>query len=215
VLKRAFWRNNMKFLELKNELKDFPVFSLNDIRNIEPDFHRRRLNEWQDKGFIKKIVRNYYMFSDMEISEETLFKIANQIYYPSYISLETALSYYHLIPESIYGITSITTRKTYHFKTFLGEIHYRSISPKLFFGYRLIQEKRYHIKIASIEKSLLDFFYLHSDLKTKQDFESLRINQEMILEQVDEKKLFKSLEKYNQKRLTHRINDFWSYMKNA
>ena len=53
MLKIAFWRNTMKFLELKNELKDFPVFSLNDIRNIEPDFHRRRLNEWQNKGYIK------------------------------------------------------------------------------------------------------------------------------------------------------------------
>jgi len=35
----------MKFLELKNELKDFPIFSLSDIKNIEPAFHRRRLNE--------------------------------------------------------------------------------------------------------------------------------------------------------------------------
>ncbi len=52
----------MKFLELKNELKDFTIFSLNDIKNIEPDFHRRRLNEWQDKGYIKKIIEAIICF---------------------------------------------------------------------------------------------------------------------------------------------------------
>ena len=86
----------MKFLELQSEFKDLPIFSLNDIKNIEPNFHRRRLNEWQDKGFIKKIIRGYYLFSDTPVDEEILFKISNQIYYPSYISLESALSYYNL-----------------------------------------------------------------------------------------------------------------------
>jgi len=88
----------MKFLELKNELKDFPIFSLNEIKNIDPNFYRRRLNEWQDKGYIKKVIRGYYIFSDLQLSEEILFKIANRIYSPSYVSLESALSYYHLIP---------------------------------------------------------------------------------------------------------------------
>ncbi|MBU4602769.1 hypothetical protein KKA86_06685, partial [bacterium] len=70
----------MKFLELKSELRGFTIFSLNEIKNIEPDFHRRRLNEWQDKGYIKKVVRGYYIFSDLKLSEEILFKIANRIY---------------------------------------------------------------------------------------------------------------------------------------
>jgi hypothetical protein len=34
----------MRFLELKNELKDFPIFSLNDFKNIDPVFDRRRLH---------------------------------------------------------------------------------------------------------------------------------------------------------------------------
>jgi len=55
----------MKFLEFKNELKDFAIFSLNEIRTIDPNFHRRRLNEWQDKGYIKKVIRGYYIFSDL------------------------------------------------------------------------------------------------------------------------------------------------------
>jgi len=205
----------MKFLELKSELKDFTIFSLNEIKNIEPGFHRRRLNEWQDKSYIKKVVRGYYIFTDLKLSEEILFKIANRIYLPSYISLESALSYYHLIPESIYGITSISTRKTYHFATSIGEFIYRTLKPPLFFGYDLIKFHEKYLKMASIEKALLDYFYLHSDIETEQDFNSLRINKEMFFEQMDEKRLMSFLEKFNQKKLTGRMNRFWSYMKNA
>ena len=205
----------MKFLELKNELKDFPIFSLNEIRNIDPNFYRSRLNEWQDKGYIKKVIRGYYIFSDLQLREEILYKIANRIYLPSYISLESALSYYHLIPESVYGITSISTRKTYSFKTSIGEFTFRTVKPQLFFGYNLLNYKEYCLKIASIEKALLDYFYLHPDIDTKQDFDSLRINKEMFFEQMDEGKLMNFLVKFNQKKLTERINNFWSYMKNA
>ena len=205
----------MKYLELKSELRDFTIFSLNEIRNIEPGFHRRRLNEWQDKGYIKKVVRGYYIFSDCQLIEEILFKIANRIYLPSYISLESALSYYHLIPESVYGITSISTRKTYHFRTSIGEFIYRTLKPPLFFGYDLIKFQEKYLKMASIEKALLDYFYLHSDIETEQDFDSLRINKEMFFEKMNEKKLQNFLRKFNQKKLTGRINRFWSYIKNA
>ncbi|MCK5768169.1 MAG: hypothetical protein KAH35_07350 [Candidatus Atribacteria bacterium] len=205
----------MKFLELKNELKDFTIFSLNEIRNIEPDFHRRRLNEWQDKGHIKKVIRGYYIFSDLELSEEILFKIANRIYSPSYISLESALSYYHLIPESVYGVTSISTRKTYRFATSIGEFIYRTLKPSLFFGYELIKFHEKYLKMACMEKALLDYFYLHPDIETEQDFDSLRINQEMFFNQISQPKLMNFLEKFNQKKLTGRMNRFWSYMKNA
>ncbi|MBA7626520.1 hypothetical protein ES703_33972 [subsurface metagenome] len=205
----------MKFLELKNELKDFPIFSLNEIRNMHPNFYRSRLNEWQDKGYIRKVIRGYYIFSDLQLSEEILFKIANRIYLPSYISLESALSYYHLIPESVYGITSISTRRTYSFKTSIGEFTFRTIKPQLFFGYYLMNYKEQYLKMASIEKALLDYFYLHTDIDTKQDFDSLRINKEMFFEQMDEEKLQNFLRKFNQKKLTGRINNFWSYVKNA
>jgi len=205
----------MKFLELKDELNDFLIFSLNEIRVIDPNFHRRRLNEWQDKGYIKKVIRGYYIFSDLQLSEEILFKIANRIYLPSYVSLESALSYYHLIPESVYGITSISTRRTYHFKTSIGEFTFRTVKPKLFFGYNLMNYKEHYLKMASIEKVLLDYFYLHPDIETEQDFDSLRINKEMFFEQMDEKKLMGFLGRFNQKKLTGRINHFWSYIKNA
>ena len=111
---------------------------MTDIRKIEPAFHRPRLNEWQSKGYIKKLRRGYYMFSDAALDEKALFLIANRLYAPSYISFEMAFAHYGLIPESVYGITSATAQKTNNFKTPIGEFIYRHLKPSLMFGYRLI-----------------------------------------------------------------------------
>ena len=78
----------MQYLKLKESLKDFTVFSLADIRRVDSSFHRRRLNEWQEKRYIKKLIKGYYIFSDLELNENVLFEIANRIYAPSYVSLD-------------------------------------------------------------------------------------------------------------------------------
>ncbi len=205
----------MRYIELKALLKDFTVFSIEDIKKIDKNFHRRRLNEWQDKGYIKKIIKGYYIFSDLELSENILFEIANRIYNPSYISLEMALSYYHLIPESVYSITSVSTRKTYKFKTLIAEFRYQTIKPALFFGYNIVNYGNKNFKIADVEKVLLDYFYLNPNIKGKNDFASLRINNEMFLSQINEEKLYTFLEKYAQKTLKKRIVDFLRFIKNA
>ena len=107
----------MNFISFKNSLRDFPVFSIADIRAAYGEFDRRRLSEWQQKGYIKKIIKGHYLFSDVDIDESTLLAVANKIYKPAYISFETAMSYYRLIPESIYMITSASTRRTSVFET--------------------------------------------------------------------------------------------------
>ncbi|MBU1781930.1 hypothetical protein KKD87_00975, partial [bacterium] len=150
----------MQYIELKKALKDFTIFSLNDIKGVESKFFRVRLNEWQDKGYIKKVIKGYYTFSDLELNETALFEMANRIYSPSYISMEMALSYYHLIPESVYGITSASTRRTYKFKTPIAEFSYRTINPQLFFGYDMVKYNNKYFKIAGIEKAILDYFYI-------------------------------------------------------
>ena len=110
----------MQYIDLKTELKDFIVFSINGIEKIDPSFHNQRLSEWQKKGYIKKIRQGYYVFSDLQIDEKTLFLIANKIYAPSYVSLEMSLSWHNLIPEAVYGITCVTSRKTANFQTPVG-----------------------------------------------------------------------------------------------
>jgi len=43
----------MNFTQFKDGLKDFTMFSFSDIRLIDPRLYRRRLVEWQEKGYIK------------------------------------------------------------------------------------------------------------------------------------------------------------------
>jgi len=202
----------MHYLEIRDNLKDFTVFTANDISKVDPDFHKQRLSEWQGKGYIKKVAKGYYIFADLEINESVLFIIANKIFDPSYISLEMALSYYGLIPESVYGITSVTSRKTYKFASSVGNFSYRRIKPELMFGYHLVNYRNHNFKIAEIEKALLDYFHINSKLKTDGEFEELRINKDIFQEKVSMDKLKQYLAQFNNKALGKRVNKFIKYV---
>lgn len=39
----------MQYIEFREQLKNFKIFNLGDIRKIEAEFDLRRLNEWQKK----------------------------------------------------------------------------------------------------------------------------------------------------------------------
>ena len=202
----------MKYVRLRQLFKDFTVFSVNDIRQIEPSFHRRRLNEWQSKGYLKKVIKEYYIFAEKPIHQRVLFEIANRIYKPSYISLETALSYYQLIPESVFGNTSISTRRTYNFRTVLGDFRYRTVKPDIFWGYEIIAYEKSVYKMAEPEKAVLDYLYMNKHLRSKADFESLRFNEEMFFQRIDLEKLKVYSHKVAQKTLIKRLNRFLQHL---
>lgn len=205
----------MQYLELREKLKDFAVFSLNDIRKIEPKFYNARLNEWQNKGYIKKLRRGYYVFSDTALNEEMLFLMANKLYAPSYISFEMALSHYGLIPEGVYLVTSASSKKTAHFKTPLGEFSYRQIKTRLFFGYQLAKQKGQGYKIAEREKALLDYLYVNPHFATGADFHEWRFNGQEFLAKVDLKKLDAYAGAFHNKRLVARLEDFLMFIRKS
>lgn len=202
----------MQYLELKEKLNNFVIFSLSDIRKIKPNFYRSRLNEWQDKGYIKKLRRSYYMFSDLSLNEEILFLIANRLYAPSYVSCEMALSFYGLIPEGVYSITSISTRKTEKFKTPVAEFFYRRVKPELFFGYRLARVGNQQYKIAEIEKAVLDFLYLNASMSSEAAFSEWRFNAQDFLAQADLTKFSKYLDSFKNKQLAKRAEIFLKFI---
>lgn len=206
----------MKYFKFRELFKDFTVFSSADISSVDPGFHRRQLNDWQDKGYLKRIINRYYIFSDLSLDENTLFEIANRIYPPSYVSLEMALSYYGFIPEAVYGITSVTTRVTRMFTTEVGAFIYRSLSPRVFFGYDV---KEYgiqkHFNLASPEKAILDFLYLNPSLNKAGDFSDLRFKQDVFLQKAKEAVLFEYLDRFENKSLSNRVNLFWRVLNNA
>ncbi|MEA3414741.1 MAG: hypothetical protein U9R02_01040 [Thermodesulfobacteriota bacterium] len=205
----------MRYNEFREAFRSYTVISVNEIRKVDSGFNLRRLVEWQGKGYIKKIIRGYYIFADLKLDENVLFEIANRIYSPSYISLEMALSYYHMIPESVYGLTSATSRKTMVFETELGDFIYHTVRPRLLFGYKLVDYSGKKFKIAEPEKALLDYFYLNTSVQSKDDFAGIRIGKDQYFAQVDETRLVAYLNEFQQKSLAKRVKNFMRYIKNA
>jgi predicted transcriptional regulator of viral defense system len=200
-------------MKFKENLRKLIVFNLNDIRKIDAGFDLRRLSEWQEKGYIKMVRRGHYVFTDLAKNEQNLFLIANKIYTPSYISLEMALSHYNLIPEAVYGITSVSTLKTNNFKMEFGEFIYRHIKPSLMFGYKLIRHDDHNIRIAEIEKTILDFFYLNPHLEKEDDFTGLRFNNGEFKAQADKNKIKDYLIAFGNKKMEKRFNTFLRHIK--
>jgi predicted transcriptional regulator of viral defense system len=165
------------YQEFRKSLEKFVVITLADIRMAFPDFDQKNLVYWQKKGYIIKLKNGCYIFSDLKPTEHTLFLIANKLYEPSYVSLESALSYYGIIPEGVYSIQSVSTRKTQVFNNPTGTFRYYSLKSSLYFGYRLISEEVPHTyRMASLEKAVLDFFYLRPDIDTAEALDALRWN---------------------------------------
>ncbi len=205
----------MNFIDFKKEFKDYLVFSLKDIKKSQAAFDRRRLSEWQEKKYLIKIRQAYYMFADTEINEPILYYIANKVYQPSYISFEMALAYYGLIPESTYGITSATTKKTSNFSTVIGYFSYRTLKSALMFGFNLQKVGNKYFKIADLEKTILDYLYINIHLTSSVDFESLRINKEELLLKINLPKIEKYLEQFDNKALTKRYREFMRFIEHA
>lgn len=203
----------MKYLDFHNNFANRLLIDVREVKNVFSDFESRRFYEWQKKGYIKKLSKLFYIFTDKKIDETEVNFIANKLFEPSYISLEYALRYYNLIPETVYLVTSITTRKTKLFKTPVSNFQYRSIKENLFFGYKIIETAGLPFKIAEPEKALLDFLYLRSDIKNEDDIDELRINKEVFREIIKKEKIEKYAEVFDSKVLFRKIIKIYNKMK--
>ncbi len=169
------------FQEFRTIFQHFPVITLNDIRIAFPNFDSKNLINWQKKKYLIKLRNGYYQLTEFNSGENNLFLIANHLYTPSYLSLETALNFHGIIPEAVYTIQSVTTLKTMSFHNSIGTFQYRSIKTSLFFGYQLLQgDSRKSFRMASPEKAILDFLYFRHDIKDAIQFSALRWNAERL-----------------------------------
>ncbi len=203
----------MKYIDFYNHFKEYPIIHLSDIKNVESDFDHRRLYEWQKKHYLKKVANNFYIFADKQLSDFEMNFISNKLYEPSYLSFEYALSYYNLIPETVFLYTSVTTRKTRIIKSEIGNFAYRNIKTGLFFGYRLVKNEKISFKIADPEKALLDFLYFRSDIINENDIYELRISKETFKEIMNYNKLNNYLKKFGSKKLDQKIKLINAYVK--
>jgi predicted transcriptional regulator of viral defense system len=202
----------MNHIEFRRRMMPLSVFSLRDVYVVEPCFDRRRLHEWHKKGYVRLLANGWYLFSDIPVDENSLDWIANRLYAPSYISLETVLSRTGLIPETVPTITSITTRKTRKIRTTLAFFTYRTVSPRFFFGYDI---GPHGVKTAFAEKAVLDYLYLHADLVAQEDFEGLRIDNAEISGRFNMPRFNDFLLRFNSKALTIRATKFMKWTRYA
>ncbi|MFR9542569.1 MAG: hypothetical protein SNH27_10995 [Rikenellaceae bacterium] len=94
--------------------------------------------------------------------------IANHIYGPSYVSMESALRYYGLIPESVYLTRSMTIKRSKEFKNTLGTFDYIQCSEDYYsIGVRQEQSGEATFLIASPEKALCDMIVYTSKLRPR------------------------------------------------
>lgn len=195
----------MNYIDFRAALIDFKIFSITDVIKIFPDFDSKRLVEWQKKNYLRKIINKWYVFTETPVDEMLLYRISNCIYRPSYVSLETALSFYGLIPEAVYSPQAISTRKTISYSTPVGTFCYRSIKAPLFFGYLVHHKDKLPVMIAEIEKALLDYLYLSAHIVSEKDIIALRFNYSEMQDKVDWKKLQKYALVFESKTLDKRI----------
>ncbi len=119
-------------------------------------------------GFLLRLKPGVYILPD---NWTNLDQIANQLYYPSYLSFVSALSRYGIIGKIPYSLTFATLKKS---KTMIlgeTEVIYSQLKPELFFGYKMEGS----INIAYPEKALLDQIYLASLGKAFIDYEELTL----------------------------------------
>ncbi|MEN9303774.1 MAG: hypothetical protein RL264_2203 [Bacteroidota bacterium] len=199
------------YIEFKNYFDKWPLISLVEIQKAFPKLDKRRLSEWSKKGYIENVKRGFYRFTDQPLNQGTIYFIANKIYTPSYISLESALAFYQIIPEAVFSVTSITTLNTTQLNSSVGNLTYNHLKENLFFGYELIERNGLTIALASREKAILDYLYLHSNLTSIEDFEGLRWNKE-VLKKVDFQRFSDYLQLFNSKIVSKRFQLLLNYI---
>jgi len=172
----------MKYNKFYQKLKDYPLFSNNDLKMVlGKEFTLSMVNNirnWEKKGLVIKLKRGLYLLSwdRGNIKPDVL---ASRLYEPSYISLEYALSYYGIIPEAVFTVTSVSTKKTAHFKVEgVGNYSYQKIKDGAFGGYKSYLQNGISYNLAEPEKALLDFFYLNKRIMdgSKGNFQSYRFS---------------------------------------
>ncbi|RQO75616.1 hypothetical protein DBR43_09775 [Pedobacter sp. KBW06] len=119
-----------------------------------------KIHELLSSGVLIALKRGMYMIGPKlrtNLKPEP-FLVANHLLGPSYISVDSALSYYGLIPERVFAYASMTTKAARSFKTPLGTFSYNRLPlPYYTFGVqRLELATDQFAMVASPEKALLD-----------------------------------------------------------
>lgn len=182
----------MNYQQIRQQLKlhNLEVFTTQEFINIfgiSRSIASVKLTRYKQAGYLISPRRSvYYLAGEVEDK----YKIANKVYAPSYISLDSALSKYDLIPETVYTITSVTTKATREFSDDQTVYRYYRIKKEAFTGYY----KEGDALIAYPEKAVVDYLYFVSQGKRE-------LNDRLDLKKIDKDKVFLYAKFFNNTRL--------------
>ena len=197
----------MIILDFIERMKPLGVFSQADIEVVYPDLDSRRLYEWQLKGYILKLRNSWYCLPDFLKKPYSTWIIANAVHSPSYISLESALSFYGILPEGVYMCTSVCTTRTLRINMADHEYEFSRLREKHYCGYRLEDTGAYgrRLRIAYPEKAVADFFYLRTSYNSEDEIRELRFDESSLDGGLDRDRLYSYTELYGTAALEKRI----------
>lgn len=135
-------------------------FDLNVLSSVYPETKHivEKARRLESDGKIIRLKKGMYVVSPEETGKALNRNlIANHIYGPSYVSLQTALRHYGLIPERVHLIQSLTTKHSRSFETPVGNFDYKCCSKEYFpIGVRLENDNDITYLIATPEKAICD-----------------------------------------------------------
>lgn len=201
-------KKNISFLEFRDFFFSLGCFSIHQVKIWNEQFDRNNFRRWEKQGKIIRLRQGYYTFPALKANGDAPFYFANKIYAPSYISLESALSFYGMIPEGVIQITSVTARKPRSFHNSFGNYIYRSVKSELMFGYSIEKSTLSHnwnIWLALPEKALLDFLYLNPQYDSQKDMQELRLDIDFMQEALNVERLDEYLIQFKSKILETRV----------
>jgi len=181
----------------------------------------RKPREWilrmVKKGHLIRLKNGFYLIED-KIKRELhswipYEQIANLLYGPSYVSLEWALSFYGMIPERVYSLTSMTLGSHKEYNTPIGTFTYDNLSLKRY-SIGITQKPSMHsignFLIATPEKALVDWIFktckgFNKTMLKTDILESKRMNVDSI-RQLDKNLLMEIAESYRAKIVDELVN---------
>lgn len=151
-----------------------------------------KIMEMVNQGLILQLRKGLYITTST-VSSHTPepFLIANHLYGPSYISLDSALFYWGMIPERVFEISSVTTKISKKFQTQGLTYSFTHLTKDYYpLGFRFLEiTEKQTVMIASPEKALCDKVITTSgiNLRSKKQVmtllvEDLRIEKERLRE---------------------------------
>ena len=170
----------MEFIDLLEIVQDEPVFETGLLLSgdVYPREIYRQLSRWSQAGKIYQLRRGLYCLAPpFQKVKPHPFLVANRLLLGSYVSLQSTLAFFGMIPEYVPVTTSVTTNRPAQWETTLGVFDFRHIQVDFFDGFRFVDlGESQQAFIATPEKALLDLVYLEPGGDEPDYLAELRLN---------------------------------------